>query len=102
MEVISILGGVKLLIDILDDNWTGAATGILLGGSDLYTLGDSVYYLFDTNGNKIGTKDISGIESVSISRISLKNESEVRIGLERISSGGGFSRKGGDIGFSKR
>lgn len=101
MEVIAVLSGVKLLIDIFDDNWTGVATGILLGGSELYAIGDSVYYLFDTDGNKIGTKDISGIKTVSLSMISLKNKSEVEIGLRKISSGGGFDKKDNNIGFTK-
>lgn len=84
MEVITILAGIKLVVDIFDNNWTGIATGILIPNpaSNLYTIGDAAYYLLDLNGNSMGTKDVNGIEYIPYHQITLRNEAEVKIGLE--------------------
>jgi len=105
MEAIILLGAVKLVIDFFEDNWTGVATGILLAGvpgSELCTLGDSVYYLFDLNGNRIGTKNISNIKEVPYHRISLKNEKDALIGFNKAKKDIGFQKSNKNIGFNKK
>ena len=102
MEAIALLSGVKLLIDIFEDNWTGVATGILLGGSDLFTTGDSLYYMFDLDGNLLGEKDIKGIKNISLDKIRLENEREVKIGLQKIERNISLKRGSNKIGFTKK
>ena len=103
MEAITILGGIKLLIDLFEENWIGVATGILLPPpiNEIYTLGDSIYYLFDVNGNRIGTKDINGIRQINESEISLINKKEVLIGFKKAKKNVRFESNNNDIGFNK-
>lgn len=102
MEMITLLAGVKLVVDIFDNNWTGIATGILLPppASELYTIGDSAYYLFDINGNRIGSKDPSNLEFISYNKITLKNEAEVRIGLQAAKKNISLSSNDDDISLT--
>ena len=103
MEAFTILSAVKILIDFFEDNYTGVATGILLTGipgSELVTLGDSTHYLFDTRGNRQGTKDINGLKYIPINSFKLINENEVRIGFEAINRTLGFEGNDFKPGFN--
>jgi len=105
MEAIALLSGVKFLIDFFEGNWTGVATGILLPPpiSELYTLGDSVYYLFDIDGNKIGTKDISGIRQISGSQVTLSNKNRAMLGFEKAKKKINFQKdNNNNLGFNKK
>lgn len=105
MEAIALLSGVKLLIDFFEGNWTGVATGILLPPpiNEVSSLGGSVYYLFDIDGNRIGTKDISGIRQISGSKISLSNKTRVMLGFEKAKKNISFQKdKNENIGFNKK
>ena len=65
-------------------------------------MGDSVYYLFDINGNRIGTKDISGLEQYSGNDITLKNRSQALIGFEKAKKDISFEKdRNNNIGFNK-
>lgn len=104
MEAFTLLGGIKLVIDFFDGNWTGMATGILLPvpASELFTLGDSIYYLFDIHGNRIGTKDVSYLVEIPEHKVQLLNKSQVLIGYQKAKMQIGFSSDGSDnISFNK-
>ncbi len=82
MNAIAILGAVKLFIDIIEGGPAAAIKGVIttvMPGSDFYTIGSSINYIFDLTGNYCGEIDINKFDKYNINELKIMNQEDFDI-----------------------